>query len=65
MDYYYLRLSDGSFHSSTAKIDDLDYIPLTDAEYRVSRLIVAGHSRVEIERATRKLFDKMKSIKKG
>lgn len=55
MNYYYAT-REGRFIDSSHKIDNPEYIQINEQQYHITRLIVRGYSRKEIESAVREVF---------
>lgn len=54
---YYFKPKTGEFVDSSSDINDPDYISLSDAQYHISRLVVRGYNREQIEIAVDILFN--------
>ena len=55
MSYYYIT-KEGEFIDSSKRIDDPKYIQINEQEYAITRLVVHGYYRHEIEQAVERVF---------
>ena len=55
MSYYYITEA-GEFVDSSSRLSDPKYIQINEQEYAITRLIIRGYSRAEIEYAVDRIF---------
>lgn len=55
MSYYYIT-KDGECIDSSRRLDDPRFIQINELEYAITRLIVRGYTREEVERAAERIF---------
>lgn len=60
MSYYYIT-KEGEFVDSSSRLNDPKYIQINEQEYAITRLVVRGYYRHEIEQAVERVFSILQS----
>lgn len=60
MSYYYIT-KEGEFVDSSSRLSDPKYIQINEQEYAITRLVVRGYHRHEIEQAVERVFSILQS----